>query len=106
MRLALLSGLAVVMWTAAVSAAQAAPSCVHRGDRVVASGPQLMMLQPISRTAAALDARIVCLRKTGKRRTLSRGYAVCSHCGFVISNETLRARFAYAVVTTNAYDSY
>jgi hypothetical protein len=35
----------------------------------------------------------------------ARNGSVCSHCGLVIDQEKLQGRFAYAVITTSAYNS-
>lgn len=89
---------------ASVSTADAAVRCAHRGERVIASSPRLVMLAPSKRALLADEQRKVCDRQTGRRRTLLSYLEHQQHGGSVIRYQALRGHFAYVVVSTQSYD--
>jgi hypothetical protein len=84
---------------AATTDAQAASHCRPHRDRVVASGPQLVMLRG-SRVEGAKTVYIVCRRTSGARRTLVASYVADLHQPITyVPRVAVRGRFAYAVVS-------
>ena len=94
--------LASVGWSTTASAH--ASGCARPGERVVASSPRLTLLAPRAHGVRARDARTVCVRASGARRSLASLVAACSHCAARIKAVVLRGRVAYVIVSRRAYN--
>jgi hypothetical protein len=79
--------------------AHAKPRCTHRGERVVASSPQLVVLAAFAQPGQ----RKVCDRRSGVRHTLVATHgAFGSHQSGSVEHVALHGQFAYAVVSRSA----